>query len=170
MITIVIHRASRETLRKDLKFLVKTCDLEGAHFTCSNRVRIDSGVYVSIEIVGFVGNNIDILDNMEPDFYQIPDARVAYQFMRKTNGIELHSISQIVTIVDMFKDRSKGGSRMKVDGTCLITDVEKPCIVCKKLTNRFNYCYEAPICSDECEDVMDTKVSKMEEECKDIPL
>lgn len=58
----------------------------------------------------------------------------------------------------------------EIVGNYILTKARKPCIVCGKLTNRLEYCYEAYLCSDECQDVIDTKVAKMEEECKDIPL
>lgn len=71
MITIVIHRASRETLRKDLKFLIKTCNLEETNFISSNTIRIKSVMRDPIQIVGFVGNDIETLGDVEPDFYQV---------------------------------------------------------------------------------------------------
>lgn len=109
MITIVIHRASRETLRKDLKFLIKTCNLEETNFISSNTIRIKSVMRDPIQIVGFVGNDIETLGDVEPDFYQVSDNHMAHQLKRKTNGIELESISQIVRIIGMLKDKTKTG-------------------------------------------------------------
>ena len=39
----------------------------------------------------------------------------------------------------------------------IITNEKKPCCICQKLTNRLNYLYESYFCSQECEDVMNTK-------------
>ena len=40
----------------------------------------------------------------------------------------------------------------------IISKEEKPCCVCGKKTNKIEYCYEAYICSQECEDEMNKKL------------
>lgn len=45
----------------------------------------------------------------------------------------------------------------------IVSKSKKPCIVCGKLTNRFEKHYEAYICSSECEVVMNEEVAMYEE-------
>ena len=48
------------------------------------------------------------------------------------------------------------------EGTIFLVEDYKPCCVCEKPTNRVDYCYEARICSRECEDVLDKEWMKQE--------
>lgn len=49
-----------------------------------------------------------------------------------------------------------------MDDGSFLTDNYEPCCVCGKLTNRVDYCYEARICSKECENVINQEISMYE--------
>lgn len=58
---------------------------------------------------------------------------------------------------------------MKIKETTYITSKEKkPCCVCGKLTDQIEFCYEAYVCSKECEDVLNKQYMEYLQKTADI--
>lgn len=53
-------------------------------------------------------------------------------------------------------------TNIKKEEGCFYTESKEPCIVCGKLTNRLDYCYEAYICSIECDRKFTNKLFESE--------